>query len=252
MGKRCKALVVLALLWLVALLFTVWLGDPRVDETSPVSSQLPPVLGSWSGHAPLFCQRESCLHALLEFDPAHPPASCPSCEGALAETSLIESQILPAGTRVHKMIYQRGYEQASVSLVITGTQRSGIHRPQWCLPSQGYSIQSAGGVRCQLASGRDLRMAVLAVTPRGRSSGGGLFAYWFADRDREVASHWERLYWMAYNDLVLRVRRPWAYVSVWMPGATDERAVDRLLTFVKMLYPSVRPENLQSSQDRHP
>ncbi len=250
MQNRYKALFIVTILFGITLLAIIRLGVPMVDDTPPLKSSLPRIVGHWVGSIPLFCQNESCLYAITDFKNTIAPDVCPECGGELSSISLAELQILPEGTKISKMNYQYGYEEIFVSIVITGHQRSGIHRPQWCLPSQGLVIRHSQIIKHDIGLGYKLPINVLRVTPKGHKSGGGVFAYWFADKEHETATHWQRLYWMAYNDLILGVRRPWAYVSVWIPGEGDAVAVEKALSFIGELYPylssdeSVNFENL--------
>ena len=237
MSSRNRATAVLIVMLLVTLLASLYLGLPRIDDTPPLSLALPSTVGDWRGSVPLFCQEEACMNVIWDAEDGDIPETCSECDGPLASTSLPELRILPEGTRVGKMVYRRGRESISVSVVLTGSQRSGIHRPEWCLPSQGLSIQRSRLVSCSVADGSVLPITILDVAQRGRAMGGGLFAYWFSDGNHETATHWRRLYWMAHNDLLLGVRRPWGYVSVWMPGRPGEDIEMRLLPFVKALYP---------------
>jgi hypothetical protein len=238
MSKRLRAISLLAVLLLVTLLASLRVGTPRIDSTFPFSIELPRTVGSWLGNAPLFCQKELCLSVVSDPDEASVSSICPKCGSPLSRISLAELQILPEGTQIGKMTYRWSHYKAAVSVVMTGHERSGIHRPEWCLPSQGLSIQKSRIEMCQVAEGHMLPVSVLTVSSGGR---GGVFAYWFADIDHETATHWQRLNWMAYNDLILGVRRPWAYVSIWMPGNSDAASERRLFEFIENLYPSLRP-----------
>ena len=246
MSKRLRAISLLAVLLLVTLLASLRVGTPRIDSTLPLSIELPRAVGSWSGKAPLFCQKESCLSVVSDHDAASVSSICPECGSPLSRISLAELQILPEGTQIGKMNYRLSHYEAAVSVVMTGHERSGIHRPQWCLPSQGLHIEKTRIEMCQVAEGHMLPVSVLTVSSGGGR--GGLFAYWFADQEHETATHWERLFWMAYNDLVLGVRRPWGYVSIWMPGNADEASQARLFEFIEKLYPSLRPAPIHAEE----
>ena len=190
----------------------------------------------------LFCQNELCLYS-FEGNSSNIIEKCPKCSGNVGIISLAEARILPKGTKVKKLIYNSGYTRFYVSMVVTGEQRSGIHRPQWCLPSQGLLIQNSKIVKCTISSEHSFKVTVLEVEPRIKTTGGGYFAYWFTDKEHEVATHWQRLYWMAYNDVVIGERRPWGYVSIWMPGKITSASYEKLLNFIKKLYPALKIEN---------
>jgi len=95
-------------------------------------------------------------------------------------------------------------------------------------------------VGVEVGGGEKLPVRVIDVLREGRL-GGGYFAYWFMDETHRTAAHWQRLFWMAWNDLFLGVRRPWAYVSLWMNGPHDQQTLDQLLALVRQLYPALVP-----------
>jgi hypothetical protein len=235
MRKRLNALWILAALLCATLVASLLMGTPRVDKALPLPTELPERVGAWLGHVPRFCQRESCMAPISYHVGNDIPIVCPECDGPLGLTSLPEVRILPEGTRIEKMTYSLGSDRIFVSVVFTGHDRSGIHRPEWCIPSQGLSIRNSRVVSLSTVAEHHLPLRVLDVTSKGGGSG-GLFAYWFADVEHETATHWKRLYWMAHNDLFLGVRRPWAYVSLWMPSRLDEKASRALFEFVKAFH----------------
>ena len=72
--------------------------------------------------------------------------------------SLGERQILPADTRILKRNYLRGDGlQLSATVVVSGKSRLSIHRPEMCLPGQGFNIQSSQVRELDLGGGRHLR-----------------------------------------------------------------------------------------------
>jgi hypothetical protein len=235
MDLRHKALFGLAGLFGITLAASIYLAEPEIDNTPP-AEELPRQVGDWQGLIPLFCQQEDCLFSLQVSNSMTTNSLCPKCGGKLSRISLAERKQLPSGTKIKKMTYQKGSQKIFVSMVITGHERSSIHRPQWCLPGQGLSIQKTQVITLKTHGGRNFRVSVLDTVPEKRIYGGGLFAYWFADKNHETPLHRQRLFWMAYNDLILGVRRPWIYVSIWCPGEIRESTHIRLENFLKDFY----------------
>ena len=61
------------------------------------------------------------------------------------------------------MRYTRGDEAVFVSIVLSGAEKRSIHRPEVCLPAQGWQIRSAHGREVRLDDGRTLPVTVLTV-----------------------------------------------------------------------------------------
>ena len=68
-----------------------------------------------------------------------------------------------------------------------------------------------------------------------------LMAYWFAGGGHETPDHFQRMVFMAWDNLFHNVRPRWAYVSVQTipnPGECDPE--NRLVAFVRQLYPLLK------------
>lgn len=162
---------------------------------------------------PRFCQNRACLWSKLYDADAEGPSVCPICGGEVSRVSRAELDILPADTQSRKVTYtlQDGSE-FTVSLVIAGRQRISIHRPELCLPAQGY-VMSARAVR-QILPGWP--MACFSLTREGQLGRSG-FAYVFLNADKATVSNFERVLGDVWErSLHNRIRR-WAMVTVSSP-----------------------------------
>jgi len=95
--------------------------------------------------------------------------------------------VLPADTEIRRAVYSSGGNTFVVTAVVSGSSRSSIHRPELCLPSQGY----------EMSSPRDL--LIDGVGWRAMSvSGGGVpsrFAYTFFNQaGYRTTSHVARIF----------------------------------------------------------
>ena len=106
--------------------------------------ELPMNLAGYEADEVRYCQNEQCstMCALGEL-PEGKKTVCPRCGGALEEASLGERTILPADTVVKKRIYRSPHgDTYLVSAVIGGKSKSSIHRPELCMPAQGFLMQN--------------------------------------------------------------------------------------------------------------
>jgi len=171
--------------------------------------------------------------------PAGSDGVCPACGGALDEWALAERTILPADTEIaHRRYPVPGGAAIQVALVVNGREQKSIHRPEQCLPAQGFVMEESR-VRHIPRPGRpDLAVRVMILRPRGnaeRTGAGILYAYWFIGPDGETPSHYRRLAWMAWESLRDGVPARWAYVAVateWPrePAPRDWERLDLFLT----------------------
>jgi len=243
---RLRPYVTVVILLVLAALILAVPGRPTAIVPSSVRPALPERVGRFTGHDPAFCQNENCLQAFLS-DELEEPGICPACGGPLADRSLAESRILPKDTLTVKKHYVDGFGQVmSVSMVLSGREHRSIHRPQMCLPAQGYVIEGSRTVRVPIEGRAPLQVRLLDLRAAGKTLAGrpylrlSAYAYWFVGNNRETPSHLARLFWMGWDRVFRNVSPQWAYVAV----ATDRQAHDpdhvrRLSAFLADLYPLI-------------
>jgi hypothetical protein len=146
-----------------------------------------------------------------------------------------EREILPPDTGFSRKTYVALADPESpvfLSIVLSGRDRTSIHRPELCLVAQGWTIAGAETHRFAYPDrpgGLTFPSTVLHVqlertTPRGRQVVPQLVAYWFVSSDAVAATHWERLAHDAWNRLRhLRADR-WAYVLLQTDATDGETA----------------------------
>jgi len=150
--------------------------------------------------------------------------------GRPTEVTAAERQILPPDTGYSRKIYVSiadRSQQVLLSIVLSGRDRTSIHRPELCLVGQGWTIEGAAEHRFRYpgAEGNEFPATVLrvrreAAAARGRVAVPQLVAYWFVNADTVVATHWERLERDAWNRVVHGRADRWAYVLL-QTGADD-------------------------------
>jgi exosortase len=167
--------------------------------------------------------------------------------GRRAEVTPIEREILPPDTGYSRKVYvSLGTPKREVllSLVLSGRDRSSIHRPELCLVGQGWTIDGARQHRFASPGGGKFPATVLQIQrevagPRGPVRVPQLAVYWFVDSEAVVATHWERLARDAWNRLTRARADRWAYVLL-QTDATDgtEAALQRMQHVLDATLPS--------------
>ena len=162
---------------------------------------------------PWFCQDRTCLWSrdFAEADP--PPATCPRCGGEVRRVSRAELDILPADTYSRKVTYTMGNGDVfTIALVIAGRNRMSIHRPELCLPAQGFSM-SERHIKPILPG---LPMACFSLSREGQTGTSG-FAYVFLNSREATCSNLRRVVGDSVErSLYNRIQR-WAMVTVSCP-----------------------------------
>lgn len=213
-------------------------------DRSGIALELPREVGLWKGDEIRYCQNPECLaiHRASELDDRD---VCPACGGPLAGGSPIEWSLLPGDTRILKHIYTHPvHHPVVVSIVLGGASRTSIHRPQICLVGDGQEIVATRTLDIPLQNEDELRVTLLDLLWRKMQPDGGwlvnptYYAYWFIGPDRQTASHYARMFWMAWDQVVHGTIHRWAYLSVSGrrdPGNREYQ--ERVRDFLRDLYP---------------
>ena len=139
------------------------------------------------------------------------------------EPSEAELTTLPKDTQFDKRLYTAADGSwFQVSLVVGGRSKSSIHRPELCLPSQGFQMSRP---RTMSVAGADWHVLSLA---RGASPEAGFAYTFFNQAGYRTSSHVRRI----LRDVLDRSFRAridrWAMVTVTMSRSDDAALADFL------------------------
>jgi len=216
---------------------TVWLcresAPPDITPEAGVIMDLPTLVGEWWGTD----------------EPVSPS----------------ELALLPGDTEFAKKIYQdlRG-DTLTAQVVLSGGEKRSIHRPEVCLPAQGWTIQSGEVVPVMLSNGRTLDVMKLTLTrqievaPGERRTLKSYFLYWFVGKDTTTPYHLVRLAKTNWDMVTKKLQHRWAYVIVsapvlegFKPGAkSDQQTLDMLKDFIRQAVPKFQLSEMP--QDERP
>ena len=128
-----------------------------------------------------------------------------------------ELALLPGDTEFEKKIYQDiSGSSLSAQIVLSGGEKRSIHRPEVCLPGQGWSIQSGQVIPIQLSNGRNLKVMKLTLEREVEVSSGEIknlksyFLYWFVGKDTTTPSHFVRLAKTNWDMVTKNIQHRWA------------------------------------------
>ncbi|MDE1170648.1 MAG: EpsI family protein [Verrucomicrobium sp.] len=167
-----------------------------------------------------------------------------------------ELSILPADTGFARKEYLSGAGDSIVcSIVLAGAEKRSIHRPEICLPGQGWTVRASQVVPVPLRSGRTLRVMCLTMThPAALSDGRKIeipayYLYWFVGDGVTTPSHWRRIWLTSWDRILHHVNHRWAYVSVYStirPGGKDAvQTLEMLRQFIAAAAPGFQKSERQ-------
>jgi hypothetical protein len=123
------------------------------------------------------------------------------------------------------------------TIVLMGADRTSIHKPDYCLPGQGWSINEKSVVDILISGAKNFQLPVAkwVVGNSFQNSGGekiavhGIYVFWFAADGEQTTDNFQRMWWLARDLLRTGLLQRWAYVSYFaicapgQEGATYER-----------------------------
>ncbi len=141
-----------------------------------------------------------------------------------------------------------------VSIVLSGSDLdNSIHRPERCLPAQGWTIADSDKLKIPLATEKKLAVTrlhnVRQVPLRNETTVSiyNLNYYWFVGYHHLTASHLERTMFDIQDRVFKGYNQRWAYITVaaditkgLTPFGHSEAETDRMIQdFIRQLYPAI-------------
>lgn len=152
------------------------------------------------------------------------PTSVGAFSGRDQETSEGERTVLPKDTEIIKKLYTNPVgEIINAQIVLSGAEKRSIHRPELCLPAQGWSINGREYLPVKLTDGRSISVMCDTVTRQVEIAPGvskplaTLFCYWFVGDGTTTASHAMRILLSSWDRVVHHKNHRWAYIAVSAP-----------------------------------
>ncbi len=154
-------------------------------------------------------------------------------------------------------MYDDGFgDHVLVSIVLSGHDLdNSIHRPERCLPAQGWTILDTKTLSLPVAAAPGGELPVTRLHCMQQESAGNgrvvdvynLNYYWFIGYSDITASHFEREYIDMKDRLLHGYNQRWAYVTVAAtitkglePNGRDEEQTDQLLrNVIAQVYPRI-------------
>lgn len=199
---------------------------PHAPKSSPagIAMTLPNVVGAWIGEDAAVTERER--------------------------------EVLAKDTQFARKIYTSPQgDQILVSIVLSGDDMTNsIHRPERCMPAQGWTVQASSRRNIGLTNGKELSLTqlrtlrLIAQSDKTNAPLYDLNYYWFIGARDMTPSHFQRTQ-IDLRDRILRgANQRWAYVTVaalvtehWKnPQRTEAETATMIEDFVRELAPHLK------------
>ena len=177
-------------------------------------------------------------------------------EGYYEPVSQAELEILPPDTTFARKTYGSPFadrlDRILCSIVLSGREKRSIHRPERCLPGQGWSVLDSKVIDVPLDSGHPLKVTALLLSRPVTLSDGtsrqlqSYYLYWYVGRKVSTPYSFVRVMLTNWDLVVNRFNQRWAYVIVSKPitegfepdGKNAEQTLDELKYFIRESVPA--------------
>jgi hypothetical protein len=174
-----------------------------------------------------------------------PVHHCPLTRTTDVPVPFIVQKVLPPGTLFLRKWYRQKTAQGDaardvvVTLVTSGADKRSIHRPERCLPAQGWQIVSRDRCAVPLPRGtkRTLNATRLFVhRVQNRIERKEVALYFFKGHDRLTGSNFTRLIWSGWDTIFRGLNYRWSYALLTSPvGDSVAQTSDDLRRFTSNL-----------------
>jgi len=214
-------------------------------EDNFIALELPGMLGNLKGQPIWYCHAQACERIFAESEVAHTREGeteaaplCPHCAVPLHPSSWSEHTILPDDTRFIKSQYGDGEDSWNTTVVVSGKSRISIHRPELCLPGQGYVLESKKPHTLVLDNGRRLDVMIFKVSKAGAPSIG--FVNFLASESVQTSSHFKRIcHDILQRSLHGRVNRWAMFTFVGSKPVDNPEELEKLRAMLSTWWPQV-------------
>lgn len=179
----------------------------------------------------------------------HLPEKLLVYDSVLQGVSKQELDVLPPDTTYGRRLYKatNGFD-FQVTGVLMGADRTSIHKPEYCLPSQGFRIvrRFQETIPIERPYRYDLPVTRLDAIREVELKGGqkvrhsAVYVYWFVSGTRLSNDHAQRMWWLASDLVRTGELQRWAYLSLL--GACHEGGEDALYAKLKEAVQALVPE----------
>jgi hypothetical protein len=171
------------------------------------------------------------------------PAQVFDCTSSLSPVTKLELEWLPPDTTYGRRRYTFPDETwIESSVVLMGQDRTSIHKPEYCLPGQGFSIDLREVVTIPILQPHayDLPVMKLTTSNTAHDRNGrevplrGVYIYWFVADGKLATRHLDRMWMMTKGLLSEGELQRWAYVTyfaICQPG-DEEATFDKMAGFI--------------------
>jgi len=191
------------------------------------------------------------------------PLSMGDYQGRELEMTAQEKKDLDEGVKLVRTIYAKSTgRQIMTTIILSGQMKRSLHRPEVCLPSQGWTVSERTPFPVRLADGREITLMMMRIfrdsepQPGLRVRTRAVNFYWYIGSDGSTCpEHYEHIL-LSYFDSVFRnIQHRWAMASIYVPlpeqqiGREDPLAELNAVEDAREFIAQIAPLFMKSTKD---
>ncbi|MGV3660988.1 MAG: exosortase-associated EpsI family protein [Prosthecobacter sp.] len=191
------------------------------------------------------------------------PLSLGDYQSRELEMTAEEKKLLDEGVKLARSVYTNSVGRLIMTTVIlSGHQKRSLHRPEVCLPNQGWTVSDRSPFPVRLSDGREITLMMMRIfrdtepQPGLRVRTRAINFYWYVGSDGSTCpDHYEHIL-LSYFDSVFRnLQHRWAMASIYVPlpeqrlGHEDPLAEANAVEDAREFISQIAPMFMKSSQD---
>jgi hypothetical protein len=153
------------------------------------------------------------------------PLSLGDYQGREFDMTADEKNLLDEGVRLARNVYASAAgRQIMATVILSGFEKRSLHRPEVCLPNQGWTVTDRTQIPLQMKDGREINIMMMRIFRDAEPQPGvkvrtrAINFYWYIGSDgTSCADHYEHVF-LSYYDAVFRnIQHRWAMASIYVP-----------------------------------
>ena len=160
------------------------------------------------------------------------PSSVSGMQGTSLEATAQEMNALTEGVKIERKLYVSDTRNMLATIVLSGPSRRALHRPDICLPGQGWGIAGKDELPVRLSDGREINVMMMRLFRDSVGDNGrlvrvrGLNLFWYQGyAEVRTADYYEHVFLTYFDSVFKNLNHRWALMSFFMPYAEGELGV---------------------------
>ncbi len=153
------------------------------------------------------------------------PLTVADYQGREFDMTAQEKNLLDEGVKLARSVYASSTgRQIMATVILSGFVKRSLHRPEVCLPNQGWTVTDRTPIPLRLEDGREITMMMMRIfrdtepQPGVRIRTRALNFYWYVGSDGVTCpDHYEHILLSYFDSTFRNIQHRWAMASIYVP-----------------------------------